>query len=118
MRLLYAVFGFRGRLGRAAFLLRVVLILAAFALADILVGPLLGDLAVWLLNPLALGALVAACVRRLHDRDYSGRWLAAGLVPLAGAAWLLWQFLRRGAASSGRFGPDPLRQAGDFLVVK
>jgi uncharacterized membrane protein YhaH (DUF805 family) len=107
-----------GRLSRGAFFLRVVLILAAFAVLDAALAPLLGDARVWLLNPLALLALGVAAVRRLHDRDRGGAWLLVGLVPVAGAAWLLWQFCRRGAASDNRWGPDPLRHAGDFLVVR
>jgi hypothetical protein len=29
----------------------------------------------------------------------------------------LWQACRRGAPSDNRYGPDPLRESGDFLVV-
>jgi uncharacterized membrane protein YhaH (DUF805 family) len=104
-------------LARRGFFLRVVLVLAAFALLDAALEPLLGAARVWLLNPLALWALLAAGSRRLHDRDYSARWLALGLVPVLGAVWLLWQFCRRGAGSDNRWGPDPLRESGDFLVV-
>jgi uncharacterized membrane protein YhaH (DUF805 family) len=111
------LFRLRGRLPRGGFFLRVVLILAAFALLDAMLRPLIGQLAVWLLNPIALWALVAAAVQRLHDRDYSGRWLAVAVVPVLGAAWLLWQFCSRGAASDNRWGPDPKRDMGQFLVV-
>jgi uncharacterized membrane protein YhaH (DUF805 family) len=107
----------RGRLARGGFFLRVVAILLAFALLDAMLRPLLGAAAVWLLNPLALWLLLCAAAQRLHDRDRSARWLLAGLVPVLGALWLLWQFCRRGAASDNRWGPDPLRATGDFLVV-
>ena len=117
MRTLLPMFGWRGRLSRGAFWGRVLLILLAFALLDAALEPLMGAGRVWLLNPLALAALLAAGARRLHDRDYHARWLLAGLVPVLGAAWLLWQFASRGAASDNRFGPDPRRDAADFLVV-
>ncbi len=43
---------------------------------------------------LTIGVLAVA---RLHDRGRSGWWLAAVLVPLAGAIWLAWELaLRRG----------------------
>ena len=117
MRFAYSVFGWRGRLSRGAFWWRVVLIFAAFAVLDAALQPLLGSAHVWLLNPLTLWALLAAAARRLHDRDMGGAWLLVGLIPVAGALWLVWQFCRRGAASDNRWGPDPLRETGDFLVV-
>jgi uncharacterized membrane protein YhaH (DUF805 family) len=112
------VFRFGGRLARGGFFLRVFLVLVVFALLDAALQPLLGDARVWLLNPLALLALLAVAAQRLHDRDRSARWLAIGLIPVVGAAWLLWQFCRKGAASDNRWGPDPLRETGDFMVVR
>jgi uncharacterized membrane protein YhaH (DUF805 family) len=117
MRWFRAVFGVRGRLARGAFWWRVIAVLAAFALLDAALEPLLGAMRVWLLNPLALWALAAAAARRLHDRDYPAAWIVIGLVPVAGALWLLWQFCRCGAPSDNRYGPDPLRETGDYLVV-
>ena len=117
MRFVHSVVGWRGRLARGAFWLRVLLIFAAFAVLDAALQPLLGAARVWLLNPLVLWALLAAAARRLHDRDIGGVRLLVGLIPVAGALWLLWQFLRRGAPSDNRWGPDPLRETGDFLVV-
>lgn len=112
-----ALFRLRGRLARGGFFLRVILIVAAFALLDAMLHPLLGAATVWLLNPLALWTLLCAGAQRLHDRDRSARWLLLGLVPVLGALWLLWQFCSRGAASDNRWGPDPKRDTGDFLVV-
>ena len=108
---------FRGRLSRGGFFLRVVVILAAFALLDTALEPLAGAARVWVLNPVALWALLAAMTQRLHDRDRSGWWLLLGAVPVLGAAWLAWQFCRRGARSDNRWGSDPRRETGDFLVV-
>jgi uncharacterized membrane protein YhaH (DUF805 family) len=110
-------FRFRGRLPRGAFFLRMVVVLAAFALLDAALEPLVGAVRVWVLNPVASWALLAAMARRLHDRDRSGWWLLLGAVPVLGAVWLLWQFCRRGVRSDNRWGPDPRRETGDFLVV-
>lgn len=107
----------RGRLARGGFFLRVFLILVAYAMLHTMLQALLGDAAVWLLNPLALWLLACAAVQRLHDRDRSGRWLSVALLPVLGAAWLLWQFCKVGSASDNRWGADPLRDTGDFLVV-
>ena len=117
MSLPRVVFGASGRLGRGMFFLRVVLVLALFAAANALLEPLLGAATVWLVNPLALWALLAAMVRRLHDRAYSGHWLWLGLVPIIGAAWLFWQCCRKSAVGTGDASPDA---AGgrDFLVVQ
>ena len=114
---LHRLFRARGRITRGAFFLRVVLLLVAFALLDAALEPLLGAARVWLLNPLALWMLVAAGAQRLHDRDRSGWWQLAALVPILGVLWLLWQFVSRGAASDNRWGPDPKRETGDYLVV-
>ena len=47
-------------------------------------------------------------VARLHDRSRSGWWVAAVLVPVAGALWLAWELaLRRGSAHANLYGPDP-----------
>lgn len=107
----------RGRLARGAFFFRVVVVFAGFFLLDTALQPALGAATVWVLNPAALWLLACASAQRLHDRDRSARWLLAGLVPVLGAVWLLVQFCRRGAASDNRWGPDPLRETGDFLVV-
>ena len=57
---------------------------------------------------LALLALGTLCVARLHDRGRSAWWLAAALVPVAGALWLAWELaLRRGEAHANAYGPDP-----------
>jgi uncharacterized membrane protein YhaH (DUF805 family) len=55
-----------------------------------------------------LGVVGALTVARLHDRNRSGWWLAAVLIPLVGAAWLAWETaLRRGTPDANAWGPDP-----------
>ena len=65
----------------------------------------------WLANAwaaVALLAIGALAVARLHDRSRNGWWLAAVLLPVAGALWLAWELaLRRGSAHANLHGPDP-----------
>ena len=109
----------QGRLSRGQFWLRTLLLWGVFyGLWEGLALPVQGA-AVWLVNLPMLWLLLALCVRRLHDRNYSGGWLLVALVPVAGAAWLVWQLaLRRGLAQGNRWGEDPLQVAGDFLTVR
>ncbi len=58
--------------------------------------------------PLYYVALMLA-IKRCHDRDRSGWFIFAGLIPFVGAIWYLVEtaFLR-GTVGPNRFGPDPL----------
>lgn len=119
MKFLRSVFGFRGRLSRGAFWWRSACIWVVFAVASSLLLPAVGTAAAWVVNPLALWALLAQSARRLHDRDFSGKWLAIVVLPILGAAWLVWQLaFRRGVADANRWGEDPLHSRADFLVVR
>ena len=54
--------------------------------------------------------LAAGCVtiKRLHDRDMSGFWGLAVVVPVVGWAWLAYELcVREGTDGSNRFGPSP-----------
>jgi uncharacterized membrane protein YhaH (DUF805 family) len=47
-------------------------------------------------------------VARLHDRGRSAWALSAVVIPVAGAAWLLWEAAcRRGSRGTNFYGPDP-----------
>jgi uncharacterized membrane protein YhaH (DUF805 family) len=62
-------------------------------------------------SAVALLAIGALAVARLHDRGRSGWWLATVVVPVAGALWLTWELaLRRGSAHANLYGPDPLQR--------
>jgi uncharacterized membrane protein YhaH (DUF805 family) len=75
--------------------------------------------ALWWVNLPMLWLLFVLCVRRLHDRNYSGFWMLMALIPVFGALWLLWQLaLRRGLDQPNRWGEDPQQAAGDFLQVR
>ena len=139
-----SLFAFSGRLPRRRFLviLAAVLavaggaafLLAAFATVPVTaVDPTLPTILLWSSGAVLVWLVLAAGVRRLHDRDRSGLWLllfavlpwallglgtldrhgpgealatavAAGL-----AAWgAIEMILRPGVPGANRFGPDPL----------
>lgn len=111
--------GAKGRLSRGQFWLQASIVWIVFYLASSLLGSDASGAVVWLLNVPALAVLVMLCIRRLHDRDYSGWWLLLVGVPVAGALWLAWQIaIRRGVPQGNRWGDDPLRHRGDYLVVQ
>jgi uncharacterized membrane protein YhaH (DUF805 family) len=58
---------------------------------------------------ISLWVLLAADLKRYHDRDKSGWWVMIVFIPLAGAVWLAVEcgFLP-GTAGPNRFGADPL----------
>jgi uncharacterized membrane protein YhaH (DUF805 family) len=114
-----SIFGFRGRLSRGGFWWRTILIWAIFIAANALLTNSLGSISTWLFNPVAILAMAALAVRRLHDRNFSGRWLLMVLLPVVGAAWLFWQLaFSRGVSDNNRWGNDPLASNADFLVVR
>jgi uncharacterized membrane protein YhaH (DUF805 family) len=57
---------------------------------------------------LSLVSIGALGVARLHDRGRSGWWLAAVVVPVAGALWLAFELaLARGNNHPNAWGADP-----------
>jgi len=108
-----------GRLSRAGFWLHGLIIWGVFYLVWSALGNPAAGVLTWVVNLPALAALVLLCIRRLHDRNYSGWWLLLVAVPVVGALWLGWQLaLRRGVPEGNRWGPDPLLPRGDYLVVR
>ncbi len=60
------------------------------------------------LLPLAYWLIIAAYVKRFHDRDKSAWWLLVGFVPVLGPIWLLIELgFLRGTIGANRYGPDP-----------
>lgn len=113
------IFSWRGRVPRGQFWLQSLFVWAMLYLLSSLLGPLAMGVVVWLVNGVALAALLFLCIRRLHDRNYTGWWLLVVVVPVAGALWLLFQLaLRRGVTQDNRWGADPLQPRGDYLVVR
>ncbi len=50
---------------------------------------------------------LAVLVRRLHDTGKSGWMVLVGLIPLAGAIWLLILMVTEGDKGANEYGPDP-----------
>jgi uncharacterized membrane protein YhaH (DUF805 family) len=106
--LLRKFWDFGGRASRAEywwFVLFNVLVTIPFAL----LGPLLFVAGIVLLLPqLAVG------VRRLHDTNRSGWWLALsalGWIPFVGwiaSLGLVWLLIQKGDGGVNRYGPNPL----------
>lgn len=114
-----ATFKVGARLSRGGFWILALSVWFLFYLASNVVGNNAPAALVWLVNGFALLALVLLCIRRLHDRNYSGWWLMLVFVPLLGALWLAWQCaFRRGLPQDSRWGKDPLQPNGDYLVVR
>ncbi|EJL83575.1 putative membrane protein [Polaromonas sp. CF318] len=108
-----------GRLSRGGFWLHGLIVWGVFYLVWAALGNSSSDILTWVINLPVLAALVLICIRRLHDRNYSGWWLLLAAVPVLGALWLVWQLaLRRGVADGNQWGPDPLQARGDYLVVR
>ncbi len=108
-----------GRLSLANFWLNVATVWFVFYFVSSVAGDNASHLVTWLINGSALMILAFLCIRRLHDRNYSGWWLLLVFVPVVGALWLVWQCaLRRGLSQDNRWGEDPLQSRGDYLVVR
>jgi uncharacterized membrane protein YhaH (DUF805 family) len=114
--------GINGRTARGRFWLAALVVWAVFYLLSSLIDARpeshAWEAAVWVINLPAVLALWVLCVRRLHDQNRSGWWLLAVVVPVLGAAWLVWRLgFKRGTADRNRWGAAPGQQAGDFLRV-
>ena len=109
-------FSVHGRLRRAAWLWRSVSLGLIAITLGILAGLIAGEPAQALVAGLFLWLASVLAIRRLHDRGLSGLLLILLLVPVLGPLWCLVQLLRRGAAGSNRFGPDPRACAGYLQV--
>lgn len=50
---------------------------------------------------------IAVAIRRLHDTGESGWMYLVGLIPIAGAIWLLILFVKEGNQGNNAYGEDP-----------
>ena len=124
--MLGALFGFTGRLSRPGFwevlfsivLIDVLLVLGRMYVADSGVpwgaGPSSGlSLALvaaipWVFGVFTAWSLLAAMVKRCHDRGRSGALILIGLIPVVGWLWLLIDlFVLEGEERRNRYGRPP-----------
>jgi uncharacterized membrane protein YhaH (DUF805 family) len=71
-------------------------------------GPIYG---IYILAMIIPGLAVA--VRRLHDIGKSGWMVLIGLIPIAGAIWLIVLLVTEGNSGENEYGPNP-KEAADF----
>lgn len=131
--MLGALFGFKGRLSRPGFwevLASIVLIDVALLVGRMFVAdsglpgghgpqsPLSTSVAHW--TPWVLGVftawgLLAAMVKRCHDRGHTGAWVLLALLPVIGWLWLLVDlFVLAGSTGKNRYGRPPHAPASDL----
>ena len=124
--MLSALFGFKGRLSRPGFwevvfsivLIDVLLLLGSMYVADSGLpgglGPSSGPsrallaIAPWAFVVFTAWSLLAAMVKRCHDRSRSGLLVLVGLIPVIGWLWLFVDlFVLEGVEGKNRYGRPP-----------
>ena len=130
--MLGALFGFGGRLSRPGYwevLMSIVLIDVALVIGRMFVadsglpggyGPssplaqALLQAMPWVLGVFTLWSLLAAAIKRCHDRDRSGALVLVGLIPVIGWLWLLIDLVfLEGTEGKNRYGRAPHSPVGD-----
>jgi uncharacterized membrane protein YhaH (DUF805 family) len=137
------LFSFDGRINRAKWWLAVLIFLISGIVVGLIVGivawmvPLIGIALYVVYSIVALIAGIAVGVKRLHDRNKSGWWLAlfylvpaalggigavsgsdaiATLLALVSTGIFIWAFVEliclRGTVGPNQYGPDPLEGIG------
>jgi uncharacterized membrane protein YhaH (DUF805 family) len=109
-------FGFRGRVTRSEWFLRLIVMALLCIAFGSLAGRILGDLGSGVFALVYLGSAMAQSTRRLHDVGRSGMALLVVLVPVFGPVWLIIQLCKRGVAHENRFGADPANRSDYFKV--
>jgi len=113
------LFSLRGRINRARLWAIAIPFWALFWIAFDWLDSTWGRGSTLPLSGIFLLAALTLCVRRLHDRDKSGWWLALLLVPVIGPAWIFVEVgLLPGVTGDNRYGDDPIRRYNDYLRVE
>jgi uncharacterized membrane protein YhaH (DUF805 family) len=103
-------FSFRGRIGCSIYWLILVSYLASLwvmvAVSDRLAADIGSLVALAVIIPFGI-SYVSACVRRLHDLNYSGWWTFLLLTPLIGGFGILYLGIKHGDKAANRFGAPP-----------
>ena len=104
------LFSPHGRITRRSYWLRFMLPIIILEMA-IPVVVITYDKPMLILFVLSLWPLIAVGAKRCHDRNRSGWFQLAYLIPIMGPLWILFELgFLRGTIGPNRFGPDPLRE--------
>jgi uncharacterized membrane protein YhaH (DUF805 family) len=96
-----------GRIPRKAYWLYVVLPIVIGAFVAGIISAIIGEWFVWVYQIAIIFPAVIAGIKRMHDLDKSGWWVAISLVPLIGGLWYLYLCVIRGTEGANKFGGDP-----------
>lgn len=115
-----SVFGsFAGRIARSTFWWAQSAVIVLFAVLYSFLDARVGAASTWLLYPFFFWSSAAVSVKRLHDRGHSAWRLLFLLIPVAGPLWWLIALgARAGTRGDNQYGPDPLVEGVDYLVVR
>ncbi len=105
-----------GRVARATWLFRLVLLSVSCTAFGLLAQSILGGPGASLFAALFVWCAGAVSIQRLHDIGRSGWSLLTLLIPVLGPLWLLLQLVKRGVEGGNRHGQDPLARM-DYLRV-
>ncbi|SFR58831.1 Uncharacterized membrane protein YhaH, DUF805 family [Yoonia tamlensis] len=95
---------FTGRADRTEFWTFVVFCLVVNVLSSVIFGTIGLGIIATIVSLALLVPSIAVTVRRLHDRDMSGWFALALLVPVLGALWLLYTCYFEGTDGANQFG--------------
>jgi uncharacterized membrane protein YhaH (DUF805 family) len=116
MYLTHLYFRSQGRIGRTAYWLASIPLIAAGVFAEIIVTSAQDPLAAILVLVVYLGMIVPSLmvsIKRCHDRDRSGWFVLISFIPVIGPLWLLIELgFLRGTRGPNRFGDDPSGNSG------
>ena len=117
---LWALFGFRGRIGRQTFILGQLFMLALFAVIVARIVAVEGNegatvfwgIAFLLLAGISLVSSVALCVKRLHDLSLPGILAALVFVPTLNMLFVIALMVVPSRQEVNEHGPPPFGPAG------
>src|ERR1700751_2676841 len=111
----YLLFTKRGRINRGTYWTATLFIITAFYILFSGLNYLTGYSSTLILYPFLFWSVIATSSKRLHDRNYSGKWLLLILIPLFGPLTLIYfLFFRRGNKTANKYG-IPQNVAADYL---
>jgi len=101
----YLLFTKRGRINRGTYWTATLFIITAFYVLFSSLNYLTGYTSTLILYPFLFWSVIATSSKRLHDRNYSGKWLLLILIPLFGPLTLIYfLFFRRGNKTPNNYG--------------